>query len=312
MRRRIVVGLAAGLVLSLVIDGSATSDAPAGASPDARPNASADAPLGAPAGTPAASLIAAVRMTSLDPLFGGFSAIELGADGTAVTLVSDRGTYAQGRLLRDAQGMPLSLDIGPVAALQGAEGDSEGLATGPDGQMFVSFEGSNQIARFASMDGVPVNLPTNPDFAQLPENEGLEALAIDAQGTIYAVPEVLRGDTSPVYVFRDGAWRDPLSIPRIGKFHPVSADVGPDGRLYLLERRFDGLVGFASRLRRFDIGQNGLSAGIILFETPAGLHDNLEGLSVWRDPGGLRATMISDDNFFVLQITEIVEYRLPD
>ena len=50
-----------------------------------------------------------------------------------------------------------------------------------------------------------------------------------------------------------------------------------------------------------------------LFETPMGMFDNLEGLSVWRDAtGALRATMISDDNFFFLQQTQIIEFRLPD
>jgi hypothetical protein len=43
-----------------------------------------------------------------------------------------------------------------------------------------------------------------------------------------------------------------------------------------------------------------------------GTHDNLEGLDVWADAEGLRATMISDDNFRFFQRTEIVDYRLPD
>jgi hypothetical protein len=43
------------------------------------------------------------------------------------------------------------------------------------------------------------------------------------------------------------------------------------------------------------------------------MHDNLEGLSVWRDDQGvLHATMISDDNFIFVQQTQIVEYRLLD
>jgi hypothetical protein len=49
----------------------------------------------------------------------------------------------------------------------------------------------------------------------------------------------------------------------------------------------------------------------VLVDTPAGTHDNLEGLSVWRGPRGLVATMISDDNFRFFQTTEIVEYALP-
>ena len=48
-------------------------------------------------------------------------------------------------------------------------------------------------------------------------------------------------------------------------------------------------------------------------QTEPGLHDNLEGLSVWRDPQGrLRATMVSDNNYLFIFRSEIVEYRLPD
>jgi hypothetical protein len=93
----------------------------------------------------------------------------------------------------------------------------------------------------------------------------------------------------------------------------VAADFGPDGRFYVLERDFRALGGFSSRLRRFELGTDGLTGEAILLETPFALHDNLEGLSVWRDDQGvLRATMISDDNFIFVQQTQIVEYRLPD
>jgi len=93
----------------------------------------------------------------------------------------------------------------------------------------------------------------------------------------------------------------------------VAADFGPDGRLYVLERQFRGLMGFASRVRRFRLGMDRLLAEETLLETAVGLHDNLEGLSVWRDAGGaLRLTMIADDNFSFFQRTEIVEYRVAD
>ena len=49
----------------------------------------------------------------------------------------------------------------------------------------------------------------------------------------------------------------------------------------------------------------------VLLTTVTGTHDNLEGLTVWKDAAGLRATMISDDNFRFFQQTQIVDYRLP-
>lgn len=301
MRRSIVVGLAAGLLLALGIDGSATSDAP----PKLQP----------------ASLIGALRLTDPDPMFGGFSAVSISADGRDILALSDRGAYVRGTIRRDADGVADSAQFGAISLLLGSDGavpvpelaDSEGLAIGTDGRTYVSFEGATRVSRYPGLDGIPTDLPRHIPFAQLPLNKGLEALAIDADGTLFALPEVLEDATIPVYVFENGSWRDGWTVPRVGRFRPVAADFGPDGRLYLLERRFQGLSGFATRLRRFDVRPDGLSDGVILLQTPAGLHDNLEGLSIWRPTnGGLRATMISDDNFFALQVTEIVEYSLPD
>ena len=49
-----------------------------------------------------------------------------------------------------------------------------------------------------------------------------------------------------------------------------------------------------------------------LLTTATGTFDNLEGIAVWADGSGLRATMISDDNLRFFQQTQIVDYRLPD
>ena len=48
----------------------------------------------------------------------------------------------------------------------------------------------------------------------------------------------------------------------------------------------------------------------ILLTTRPLQYDNLEGISVWDDGQGIRLTMISDDNFLIVQRTELVEYRL--
>ena len=92
----------------------------------------------------------------------------------------------------------------------------------------------------------------------------------------------------------------------------MAADFGPDGRFYVLERD-TGAIGFRSRLRRWNVTANGVTGEEILFQSRLTAHDNLEGVPVWRDgQGRLRATMVSDNNFLVLQRTELVEYLLPD
>lgn len=250
--------------------------------------------------------------------FGGFSGLEVGPDGSAFTALSDRIAIISGRLGRDDAGVVTGVEAGPLdplldtegKRLRGARADSEGLAIGPDGTVWISFEGRARIRRQGT-DGVPPSLlPVHPDFERLRKNSSLEALAADAEGTLYTIPELPpRGDESfPVYAFRDGAWEIAFRLPRRDAFAVAGADVGPDGRLYVLERDFTGL-GFRSRIRRFDLDGSGEE---ILLTTATGTHDNLEGIAVWADAEGLRATMISDDNLNFLQQTQFVDYRLPD
>lgn len=257
-----------------------------------------------------------------DDAFGGFSAIELAPDGQSFVALGDKAVFVTATLQRDQTGRITGVAAGPIRPLLASKtgkplaerrADSEGLAISALGRGFVSFENRARVARLDLQSGVTRDLSGNPDFAKLPLNGALEALAIGPGNVLYAVPEETNGDLIPVYRWIKGDWDADLSVPKRGRFLPVAADIGPDGRFYLLERDFRGLGGFASRLRRFDLTKAGLGAEVTVLQTPLALHDNLEGLSVWRDKGGrLRATMISDDNFIFVQQTQIVEYHLPD
>ena len=257
-----------------------------------------------------------------DSAFGGLSAIELSEDGQSFVALGDKGMFLRGTLQRDGTGRIVDVLAGPIRRLRAADtgeplasrrSDSEGLAIGPDGQAFVSFENRSRVASLDIETGLTRDLEGHPDFAALPRNGALEALAIGPDLRLYALPEDPAEGRIPVYLWDKGVWDAKLTVPRRGRFLPVAADFGLDGRLYVLERDFRALGGFSSRLRRFDLGADGLTGEATLLETPFALHDNLEGLSVWRDDQGvLRATMISDDNFIFVQQTQIVEYRLPD
>lgn len=257
-----------------------------------------------------------------DEAFGGFSAIEVAEGGRSFVVVGDKAIYINGQFERDGAGSISGVASGPIRPLIGGKSgkpltgrraDSEGLAIAPSGEAFVSFEQRVRVARFDLQSGAVHDIGGHPAFASLPKNAALEALAVGPGPTLYALPEGSTAPDLPVYRWQGDTWDDDLSLPRRGRFVPVASDIGPDGRLYLLERDFRGLGGFSSRLRRFDLAPDGLHGEVTLFETPFGLHDNLEGLSIWRDKAGqLRATMISDDNFVVVLNTQIVEYRLPD
>jgi hypothetical protein len=254
--------------------------------------------------------------------FGGFSALHVAPDGVNFTSISDHGAFVTGRFIRDAAERIQSIEIGPVTPLRDEHNhplgkgrtDSEGLALAADGAAYISFEGPAQVRRYATLHRSGKILPSHRDFAEFGHNRALEALAISPDGTVYTIPEVssAAGAPFPVYRFRNGNWDQPYNIPRRGPFLVSDATFGPDGRLYLLERAVLVFAGFATRLRRFDLGPAGLTNDETLLETKPGTFGNLEGLAIWRDFKGLRATMVADDNFGDFLRSQIVEYRLPD
>lgn len=255
---------------------------------------------------------------------GGYSALWLDPDGTGFVTLSDRGTWIRGVLSRGPSGAGAVTgvtvtDRGPLLRAYGGplrpgERDAESIAQA-GGAFWVAFEGEGprglgRVDRYDDLALPPKKLRSDPDFRRFGDNAGLEALAADADGTLYAIPEEPPGGAGafPVYRWRSGVWDRPFTVRREGRFLVSGADVGPDGRLYVLERDFLGL-GFRTRVRSVD-----LSGGDerLELETPVGRHDNLEGIAVRRDAAGrIRITMISDDNqHALLQRTEIVEYLL--
>ncbi|WP_417603839.1 esterase-like activity of phytase family protein [Primorskyibacter flagellatus] len=250
--------------------------------------------------------------------FGGFSGLEVSDDGQTLYAISDRGSYVTARLER-TDGQITGIASNRVVALRdydgtliGGGGDAEGLAIDADGRWYVSLEAFHRVVAYPSFDKATW-VPIAEEFPSLQDNAGLEALAIDAAGRVYAIPERSGQLTRdfPVYRFDGSAWSIPFTIPRSGGFLPVGADFGPEGRLYLLEREFSGF-GFRSRVRRFTLDSDRITETETLLETTPWKHDNLEGIAVWQDAQGIRLTMISDDNFKFFQRTELVEYIVID
>ncbi|CTQ32490.1 esterase-like activity of phytase family protein [Jannaschia rubra] len=248
---------------------------------------------------------------------GGYSALWLDDAGAEFVTLSDRGRWIRGRLLRDGAGGVADVavaDHGPLLRstgepLEGREADAESLAFA-DGAFFVAFEGTHRIMRHDDLAAPPRRIPQPDAFAGLQGNSGIEALAADADGTLYAIPERSGAVDRPfpVHRFRGGVWDVPFALRRDGRYLVSGADIGPDGRLYLLERDF-AFFGFRTRVRSFDLGGGDERTEI---ETAIATHDNLEGIAVWRDARGrMRVTMISDDNQRpAVQRTEFVDYIL--
>ncbi len=252
--------------------------------------------------------------------FGGFSGIEVFADGRFLA-ITDRGNFFWGEIKRE-NGELVEVHLDDHTAILDSKGtpldglntDAEGLAIGPDGAIYVSFEGNHRIMRHSDKFAAAEFLPKHPDFATLQRNSGMEALAIDRSGNIYTIPE--RSGTLtrpfPVYQFDGAEWTRFAEIARSDDFLIAGADVGPDGRLYVLERGASLLRGFHVRIRRFTIA-DGLQDDETLYQSRAGNLSNFEGISVWLDDTGqTRLTLIADDNFNAFQRTIIEEYLVVD
>lgn len=254
-----------------------------------------------------------------EPWFGGFSGMEIAGDGRRFLMVSDRGQFVEGVLERNGDGHIAGISFLGSTVIRNRNGDiprpyernSEGLAWAENGQeIFVSFEGQHKVEAFDQVGAPARSLPELPAEASFDRNESLEALAVDPQGRLVLVSEAQEetGAGFPIWRLEQESWRKIGSIPSHRFFRPVGADFGPDGRLYLLERSFD-LIGFSNRVRRFEVQDDWVSGETVLFHSKTGVHDNLEAVAVWRDERDLiRLTMVSDDNFLVLQRTEVVEY----
>ncbi|MEZ5885586.1 MAG: esterase-like activity of phytase family protein [Paracoccaceae bacterium] len=272
---------------------------------------------------PRAVLVGTYEATATAEGFGGLSALEVTADGEGFIALSDSARLFRGRFRRDGAGAVIGITLdGPGAdltgpggaALGGLQDDSEGMALGPDGQLWISFELVNRVARYDRDGNFMAELPGFPAFDAI-ENDGLEALAMAPDGALYTMPEGPgRGVRSfPVWRYADGGWSEAFRLPEDRHWRPVGADFGPDARLYILERDLWGLVGFRSRLRRITLADGQPALDEVLLESRAGAFGNLEGLSVWRDAAGaLRATLVADDNFLPVMSTEFVEVRIEE
>lgn len=253
--------------------------------------------------------------------FGGWSAIEVADDGMSFIAIGDNAQSYYGAFERDGDRI-VGVVRTPVGALSDMDGvaffrksieniaDSEGVALFPDGRFAVSFERLPRIIIYNGDEALArVELPR--EVNALAQNGSVEALALDPEGRLVAIPETIPKDAPgfPVWRQTDTGWEAIGHITRSQGFRPVGADFGPGGQLFVLERAFH-LVGFQSRIRAF-LPEEFDPEGDLIWTSHLRAFDNLEGLSVWRDSEDhLRFTMISDDNNLNIQETQILEFRL--
>lgn len=269
-----------------------------------------------------AEVVDSLSWESPHPRFGGISAIELAADGLGFIAISDSAAFFAGRFTRGARGEVTGAALEPPVLPVSIHGtplddwmdDAEGAATTPDGGLLVSYESHNRIVRY-SAGGTVWQAESWPEvFKTFAINKGIEALAVDPLGRVLAIPELTPGGGDTPVFHVEGQEASVLFTLRHDRgWSPTGADFGPDGRLYLLERDFWPLLGFASRVRRISLDGDRVIGDEIIWQSEPGHHDNLEGIAAWADADGeVRLTLVSDDNFLPVQKTELVDLRVAE
>lgn len=251
--------------------------------------------------------------------FGGFSGLVVDAD--RMIAVTDQGWWLEAAVEDGPRGLrPGQARFGPMRGADGetfdkAGGDAEAL-TRLDGRIIVGLERDHRVMVHRE-DGRLGDAIRDRSFERLSTNKGIEALYTPLHGGVRAIEERPRRGHHMVFLIdragEVGTWR----LPATGDFHVTGADVGPDGRLYLLLRDYGRFTGVSIRVHRYDLGSEGLPVVASLremaaFESESGI-DNMEGLATWLDKAGrTRLTLISDDNFNLIQRTLLMDFEVTE
>jgi hypothetical protein len=249
--------------------------------------------------------------------FGGFSGLVVAGD--RLFAVSDMGWWF-GATLHEGDGA-LRLTNARLAPMRDgaggrytkAGGDAEGLTRlGP--RLAVSFERDHRVMLLRDTGRMGATIQPRA-FEQFRSNKGLEALASLPDGRMIVLAEGADDGGVPMFlVDPEGNVRE-ARLPRAGPHSVTGADIGPDGRLYLVLREYSLLSGVSIRVMRYRLGPDGLplpgsAETLAAFEAASGI-DNMEGISLERGADGeIRLWLISDNNFRSSQRTLLVRFEV--
>jgi hypothetical protein len=263
--------------------------------------------------------------------FGGLSGWRLDPKGERFIALSDKGGWFTGRIVYSGREMTGLADV-EAAPMLGPDGrpitargwyDSESIAL--DGSLvYVGLERVNQVLRFDFSRGFTRSrgevVPLPPAAKKLPNNKGLEALVMVPKGqplagTLIAISERgLDGNGNLIAFLVGGPSPGQFSVRRTANFD-VSDAVLLSGDLLILERKFSWLAGVGIRIRRIplkSVAPGALVDGPSIFEADLGEEvDNMEGIDAHvTAEGDTVLTMVSDDNFSMLQRTLLLQFKL--
>jgi hypothetical protein len=271
-------------------------------------------------------------LTSPYQRFGGLSGLRLDAKGERFISFSDKGRWFTGRILYEGRAMTRLADV-ETAPMLGADGkpitahgwyDSESIAL--DGSLvYIGLERANKVLRFDFSKGFTRArgevVPLPKAASRLPNNKGLEALVFVPKGqplagTLIAISERGLDENGNLIAFLvGGPTPGQFSVRRTEDFDVSDAVLLPAGDLLILERKFSWSSGVGIRTRRIpppSVAPGAVIDGPSIFEADLGNEvDNMEGIDAHvTEQGETVLTMVSDDNFSMIQRTLLLQFTL--
>ena len=274
-----------------------------------------------------------LELSSAHKQFGGLSGIRVNADGRFLA-ISDRAHWLRGRIVYRGD-VPAAIVDAEVAPMLYADGrpitargwyDTEALAEDGD-SVYVALERVHRILTFdygrRGLLARATLVPVPPDMSKLDSNRGIECLAVAPKGSaiagaLIAISERGPDATQNIRAFIIGGPKPgTFAVKRTDDFDIVDCALTPNADLLLLERHFSWRRGIAMRIRRVALSEvmpGAVLQGAILISADMGFQiDNMEGLSAHRGANGETVlTLVSDDNFSIIQRTILLQFTLLD
>jgi hypothetical protein len=276
--------------------------------------------------------IGGLALTSSYQPFGGISALHMEPDGSHFYAITDNGSWLRGRIVYK-DGRPDGIADTEMAPILGADGkplaergwyDVESLAE-IGNYFYIGIERVERIVRFDlrhngfAARGEEVAVP--PEFKTFTYNKSLECLTAPPKGSPLAGRLIVvtersldsNGNHRSFVLLGDHVIR--FSVKRSDEFDVSDCTILPPGDLLLLERRYSLARGVAMRIRRIPLAaikEAALADGEPLIEADLAFQiDNMEGIAIHRDAQGETIiTLVSDDNFSVLQRNLLLQFKL--
>jgi len=264
--------------------------------------------------------------------FGGLSGLRLDRKGERFISFSDKGSWFTGRIVYQGTEMTGLADV-EAAPMLGPDGkpitargwfDSESIAL--DGsRVYIGLERVNMVLRFDFSKGFTRALaevvPMPTAVKKLPFNKGLEALVmvprgLPLAGTLIALSERgLDASGNLIAFLVGGPSPGQFSVRRTDNFDISDATLLPSGELLVLERKFSLVNGVGIRIRNIplkSVAPGAVVDGPSIFEADLGNEiDNMEGIDSFVTPeGDTVLTLVSDDNFSMIQRTLLLQFTL--